>query len=100
MVFNGDTVDPEVAKVNLLIRESDFVLVLPVTTLEGEWKSGLDSQPKQLDLLPKDDLKIQAICRIDGDTMTLCFITADRPRPTDFAARKGSQHIRLELRRQ
>lgn len=102
MVVNGEkaTLD-DVTKVNLTLAGKEFVLVLPRTKYEGEWLGVCDltTKPRRMELAG-DNFNLQAIYRLDGDTMTFCFTALDGDRPTEFTAEKGSGRTLLMLKRQ
>jgi uncharacterized protein (TIGR03067 family) len=101
MLVDGDKpTDTAVADVHLELFGKHFLLALPRGKYEGEWFGDLDTKPRQLDFVPDDGRRnLQAIYRIDGDTMKLCFAPDDKPRPSDFTAEKGSGRTLLVLKR-
>lgn len=55
--------------------------------------------PIQIDIIPKrDQKKIEAILRIDGDILTLCFVFGgEGPRPTEFASKPGTRVALMKM---
>jgi uncharacterized protein (TIGR03067 family) len=60
--------------------------------------------PNAIDVIPEGGpsrgKRVLGIYKIDKDTLTLCMADADRPRPREFKAEKGSKHTLMVFKRQ
>lgn len=58
--------------------------------------------PAKIDLKvnhPGDQQTLQGIYKIDGDTLSICWTKHSGARPTEFAAKAGSDHVLFVLKR-
>jgi uncharacterized protein (TIGR03067 family) len=66
------------------------------------------AQPKAIDLIPKEGpargKTLRGIYSLEGDMLKICYVSPNtpepqkKPRPSEFAARKGSGHVLLVFR--
>ncbi len=64
----------------------------------------LDPAKKQIDLNITDGedkgKKQYGLYAVDGDTLKLCFAMPDKERPKEMAAKEGSEHVLVTLKRE
>lgn len=65
----------------------------------GSFDLNTTQNPKAMDITTKDGKPGRAIYEISGDTMRVCYAMNDNPRPAEFAAPEGSNHILVVYRR-
>jgi uncharacterized protein (TIGR03067 family) len=71
------------------------------------YKVDAKKTPAEIDLIPppgKKDPVMQGIFKIEGDTLTICFMGAEAggaaaPRPTKFESPEGSMSMLIVLKR-
>jgi len=57
--------------------------------IEGTVKIGPAAKPKTIDLVI-NDRTLKGIYDVEGDTLKLCYILSDGPRPAEFASKPDS----------
>jgi uncharacterized protein (TIGR03067 family) len=67
------------------------------TTEQGAFTLDTVQKVKTVDIIPADgsmkDKKIQAIYKLEGDTLTVCYDMSGSMRPTSFATKAGTSYF-------
>lgn len=100
MEVNGIHVDPDTLKnagIKLIVQGDKFTLKLRRGDLEGTLKLDPTRNPKAYNGEGTDpEGKTQesvGIYKIEGDTLTACYVTGGKERPTEFKAGAGSEAV-------
>ena len=61
-------------------------------------------KPKTMDLIPGDgpkkDMPHPGIYLLEGDSLKICFVQPESPRPTAFESKEGSETMLITLKRE
>jgi uncharacterized protein (TIGR03067 family) len=105
--FNGGKATPErAATIKVICKDDKYVQTEAGREVEkGSHKLDPSKKPKHMDITVTDGEqkgKTQlAIYELEGDTLKICVARAgEKDRPTEFAAKSGSTHILVTLKRE
>jgi uncharacterized protein (TIGR03067 family) len=100
--INGVKVDVEMMKkqghdITLVVKDEKFTLKLKRGDMEGTLKLDPTKKPKAYDAKATDPEgkthESIGIYKIEGDTLTVCYVAAGKDRPTEFKADAGSEAV-------
>jgi RNA polymerase sigma-70 factor (ECF subfamily) len=85
------------AGVTLAVKDEKFTLKTAGGNVEGSIKLDPAKKPKAYDATGTDPTGNKqdsvGIYKLDGDTLTVCFVLAGKERPTEFKADAGSEAV-------
>src|SRR4051812_33035021 len=100
MEINGVKVDADNLKkagITMMVTGEKLILKLKRGDLEGTLKLDPTKKPRAYDAKGTDPEgkthESVGIYKLDGDTLTICFVGAGKNRPTEFKAGAGSEAV-------
>jgi uncharacterized protein (TIGR03067 family) len=95
---DGKPASPDFAgKIKIIFANSKCEIVMPDKQLAGTYNVTGKSKPGQIEITT-DAKVMHGIYEIQGDTLKLCLIDGDQPRPTEFQSEPGSRVMYLVLK--
>jgi uncharacterized protein (TIGR03067 family) len=88
-----------IGKIKLIFAVDKCVMVMPDKERDCTYKVGGKSDPGQIEITGPNKV-MHGIYEIKDDTLKLCLIDTDRPRPTEFKSEAGSRVSYLVLKKQ
>jgi uncharacterized protein (TIGR03067 family) len=96
---NGDEVPAEeLKKIHVTVEGGQYTVKLEDNVIDkGNFTIDPGKKPKQMDVKPVEGQNqgktLLAIYELEGDDLKICFVEAEKDRPTDFTADKDSGRI-------
>jgi uncharacterized protein (TIGR03067 family) len=101
--IDGEPLGPGVKKDRLTIKENAFVLSTRTGTTGGLLTIDPTKRPRTIDTETRvgDNKGTRAvgIYRLDGDTLTVCYVPEPHPRPTEFKTAPKSHRALVVYKR-
>jgi uncharacterized protein (TIGR03067 family) len=105
VTVDGKAQEPEELKDRFLVIKGDKAMFLYKDKERGTATLKIDpgKSPAHIDFTYEDGAAkgatLKGICKIEGDTMTVCYGGFNKDRPTEFASKPGSGNILIVQKR-